>query len=286
MRAVDVGVAQIRPRFIIIGIRADLLDSADALPLEEIPAIRELFLAAKGLSGHYQVSACDAISDLETKGAQFEECAESPGFLVAPYTGPRTSYQRLLHRGLNGTAPDSRRLVNHREETRRRFELALKQSRRGVALSRGEKRELGIKRKHHFVILEKRKPSHTLTTLPDDLLHYSEPRVLTVREYARLQSFPDWFEFKGKYTTGGLSRKHEVPRYSQVANAVPPLMAEFLGFLLGSVLVKDLRAHYRPACARKEEQGTRKPAHKCRNQVECSKSSLATRTPMQRATTR
>ena len=65
--------------------------------------------------------------------------------------------------------------------------------------------------------------------MPDDLLHYSEPRALTVRENARLQSFPDWFEFRGKYTTGGKLRRLEVPRFTQVANAVPPLVAESIG---------------------------------------------------------
>lgn len=34
------------------------------------------------------------------------------------------------------------------------------------------------------------------------VIHYSEPRVMTVRECARLQTFPVWFEFKGPYTTG------------------------------------------------------------------------------------
>ena len=62
--------------------------------------------------------------------------------------------------------------------------------------------------------------------------HYSEPRILTVRETARLQSFPDWFSFKGKYTTGGHRRRNEVPRFTQVANAVPPLLAEQLGLAL------------------------------------------------------
>lgn len=65
--------------------------------------------------------------------------------------------------------------------------------------------------------------------MPDDLIHYREPRTLTVRENARLQSFPDSFVFKGKYTTGGDRRKREVPRFTQVANAVPPLVAEAIG---------------------------------------------------------
>ena len=65
--------------------------------------------------------------------------------------------------------------------------------------------------------------------MPDDLIHYCEPRTLTVRENARLQTFPDWFEFRGKYTSGGHRRRVEVPRFTQVANAVPPLLAEILG---------------------------------------------------------
>jgi DNA (cytosine-5)-methyltransferase 1 len=72
-------------------------------------------------------------------------------------------------------------------------------------------------------------PAATLTTIPDDMIHYSQPRVLTVRECARLQSFPDWFQFKSKYTTGGKRRKVECPRYTQVGNAVPPLLGEALG---------------------------------------------------------
>jgi DNA (cytosine-5)-methyltransferase 1 len=76
----------------------------------------------------------------------------------------------------------------------------------------------------------------TITTNPDDLIHYSEPRTLTVREVARLQSFPDWFEFKGRYTTGGLRRREDCPRYTQVGNAVPPLLAEAIGGFLINML--------------------------------------------------
>ena len=78
--------------------------------------------------------------------------------------------------------------------------------------------------------------SPTLTTHPDDYVHYCEPRILTVREYARIQTFPDWFEFKGKYTTGGKLRKVEVPRYTQIGNAIPPLFGELAGMVIKEML--------------------------------------------------
>ena len=86
----------------------------------------------------------------------------------------------------------------------------------------------GLKRRG-VTLLDKNGQSPTITSHPDDLVHYCEPRILSVREMARLQSFPDWYEFKGKYTTGGELRKVDVPRYTQVGNAVPPLFAELLG---------------------------------------------------------
>ena len=69
-------------------------------------------------------------------------------------------------------------------------------------------------------------PAPTMVTLPDDFIHPTENRILTVREMARIQSFDDSFEFLGKRTTGGSRRKVEVPQYTQVGNAVPPLLAK------------------------------------------------------------
>ncbi|MCA1056966.1 DNA cytosine methyltransferase [Rossellomorea aquimaris] len=65
----------------------------------------------------------------------------------------------------------------------------------------------------------------TMLTLPDDFIHPVLNRILTVREMARIQGFDDSFEFVGKRTTGGDKRKDEVPQYTQVGNAVPPLLA-------------------------------------------------------------
>lgn len=81
-------------------------------------------------------------------------------------------------------------------------------------------------------------PNITATSLPDDYVHFSQPRTLTVREWARLQLFPDWYIFKGKRTTGGLRRAgnpregvfdREAPKYTQIGNAVPVGLAEEVG---------------------------------------------------------
>lgn len=79
--------------------------------------------------------------------------------------------------------------------------------------------------KRNYSCLNAEKPSTTIVTLPDDFAHYASNRCLTVREMARLQSFDDSFVFQGKRTTGGERRKLETPQYTQVGNAVPPLMA-------------------------------------------------------------
>jgi len=71
--------------------------------------------------------------------------------------------------------------------------------------------------------------ARTITTLPEDFVHYSQPRILTVREFARLQSFQDSYIFFGPKATGGLGRKKDCPQYSQVANAVPPLLMREVG---------------------------------------------------------
>jgi DNA (cytosine-5)-methyltransferase 1 len=95
--------------------------------------------------------------------------------------------------------------------------------------------ELGTK-KHSQRPLKWNAPAPTIVSLPDDFVHPSEPRTLTVREMARFQSFPDTFEFRAKETTGSMRRRFEVPQYTQVGNAVPPLMADAAGRVISSVL--------------------------------------------------
>lgn len=79
--------------------------------------------------------------------------------------------------------------------------------------------------KRNYTVLNPKGQSPTVVTMPDDFIHYAAHRAMTVREMARLQSFDDSFVFQGKRQTGGNKRKTEIPQYTLVGNAVPPLMA-------------------------------------------------------------
>lgn len=97
----------------------------------------------------------------------------------------------------------------------------------------------GLKTKKHTQrALVENVPAPAALSIPDDACHYhsNEPRTLTVREMARFQSFPDWFEFRSKVTTGGKMRRFEVPQYTQVGNAVPPLLGKSLGEVIENLL--------------------------------------------------
>ena len=239
LKAADFGVPQLRTRYFTIGIRKDLF-SKDNVPnfFELLHSRRLNFLKARGLPVNRYISASEAISDLETVGKNITDCNDSEsrlGYKEISYEKPTTHYQKLMHGNLRGYTLNSLRLVNHRQKTIDRFVEIHRTCRKGVTLSSKDRERLGI-RKTAVVPLDPDLPSHTITTIPDDIIHYSEPRVHTVREYARFQSFPDWFEFRGKYTTGGHRRAHECPRYTQVGNAVPPLIAEAIGETLTELI--------------------------------------------------
>jgi DNA (cytosine-5)-methyltransferase 1 len=252
-RAADFGVPQERPRCFFIGVDVERYPHATAAWLakwipEHLEAARNELLAEKGLVGAIPVSVRHAIADLRIsrRGAVLQP-AEVPRRLELKYAVPRQlpEYVKALRQGPR-FAMDSMRLASHSKEIKAKWKRLIRYctraKRRGVSLKDDERSFLDSN-KSTIVVLNPRTPSHTLTSLPDDLIHYCEPRILTVREYARLQSFPDWFVFRGKYTTGGELRRKDCPRYTQVANAVAPFVAEALGFTLRHVQREILWLH-------------------------------------------
>ncbi|NWC78220.1 DNA cytosine methyltransferase [Pseudomonas sp. P7759] len=233
------GVPQRRQRFFIIAFRKNV--ARESLnPFFEIEQDRPQFLKLKTI-GSIPVSSKQAISDLEIKKNGVAVSRDTAGFMEISYSGPLTSYQKLMNAG--GISPLSdTRLARHRPEISDRFEKIIRlchaDGRLNVSLSAEIKASFGLK-KSAIRVLDPSAPSPTITSMPDDLIHYSEPRTLTVRENARLQSFPDWFTFHGKYTSGGSLRRKEVPRFTQVANAVPPLAAEAIGLTIARLIESE-----------------------------------------------
>jgi len=228
----DYGVPQKRTRFILVGIQNEFVENNSTLNketfFEEIKNNKDTFLINKNLTVNPSLE--NAISDLLQSNGQVE--SETPNFKAGVYGEIESKYQKHLRKYKRQESKvDSHRFAKHTEVVKNRFQVALNEK-----LTSSSYRERFQLKKSSTKILEANKPTPTITTLPDDYIHYCEPRIMTVREYARIQSFPDTYQFKGKYTTGGKRRTQEVPRYSQIGNAIPPLFGEQAGLVLKNLI--------------------------------------------------
>lgn len=228
----DYGVPQKRTRFILVGIQNEFIGNNSDINketfFEKINNNREAFLINKNLTVNPSLE--NAISDLLQSNGQVE--SETPNFKAGIYGDVKSKYQKYLRKyKRQDSYVDSHRFAKHTDVVKNRFQIALDEN-----LTSATYRERFKLKKSSTKILEANKPTPTITTLPDDYIHYCEPRIMTVREYARIQSFPDTYQFKGKYTTGGKRRTQEVPRYSQIGNAIPPLFGEQAGLVLKQLI--------------------------------------------------
>jgi len=213
----DFCVPQSRRRFLLVGV----LDGDPESVFEKMCKNKKAFAEKKNIEENPTTG--DAISDLERKNGEVMS-PDSPNFTNGIYSKPVSRYQKTMRKKTVKEVPDSHRFARHSDHKVAIFLKILKQggnSRHCVIIS-----HIGGTKKRDTTVLSANSPSPALTTLPDDYLHYSEPRILSVREYARIQGFDDSFEFRGKYTTGGRFRTLEVPRYTQAGNALSPLIVE------------------------------------------------------------
>ena len=237
IRAKNYGVPQNRPRILIIGIRKDIItrknDETDALkvgflpePTNDYPNIEDIF------------------SDLLDRN--FKYGGETSTYKHDAINKFQEEFRRKPHEKkdsffLKGEELTEQEYSNHSEIVRERFQHMIKNN--GVIPEK-------LKTKKFAQRLLPRTwgdngPTITACSLPDDFVHYKQARSLTVREWARLQTFPDWYQFEGKRTTGGTRRAgnprknnfdREVPKYTQIGNAVPVKLAFEIGKHFRSIL--------------------------------------------------
>lgn len=133
-------------------------------------------------------------------------------------------------------------LFNHQtsqqnDDVKTRLEIIVRHGEYDDACKEDLKEHHVMSNKRNYTVLDPKGQAPTVVTMPDDFIHYSACRAMTVREMARLQSFDDSFVFQGKRTTGGEMRKKDIPQYTLVGNAVPPLMAK----AIGNVILNKIR---------------------------------------------
>ncbi len=198
--AADYGVPQMRKRLIFMGIRSDI-----GYPYFPEPVVD---------SEHY-VTCREAIGDLPPRVVEL-------GTEVDEYImEPQTDYQRKM-RG-NTTVLYNHVATNHTQMVKDVIALVPQGGNyKDLPIGVGESRKFN----EAWTRYHGDKPSRTIDTGHRNHFHYEHNRVPTIRENARLQSFPDDFVFLGTKTQ----------QNRQVGNAVPPLLGYHLGLALKKVI--------------------------------------------------
>lgn len=208
--APDYGIPQIRKRVFFVGLR----DSDEEFEFPLATCDKENY-----------VTCADAIDDLPS--LQTDDGEIIYGDEIQAYRTPaRTEYQTLMRK-------NTKQVQNHIgsipiEKTKKMISLvpegknykALPEEYRGLY-------------KYHEALTRyhSQKPSLTINTGHRSHFHYLYNRIPTVRESARLQSFPDDFIFYG----------NKSQQYKQVGNAVPPMLGQVIATKLKEYLQGDDR---------------------------------------------
>ncbi len=277
--AADFGVPQTRKRLLFVGVRS----SAGMVPPRLIgSAVTNSVTLARSLGRRtrYQVmvhhdllsidlaktlcdpedliavTAADAISDL----AGLPVGHRNDWISYDDLPDPVSAYQRMMRAG-TGDYVSNVQVPRINEDTKLRLkdipqggnyrDLGEDLLERYLTGQRwGQDNGTGRLSRRHFYAYRRLHPAvwaWTLNTKANSVYHYSEWRALSVREFARLQSFPDRFAFTTDARRGMIEGRHDGgpahSRYRQVGNAVPPLLAK----ILAQMLSLELSAFYRQA---------------------------------------
>ena len=236
IHAKDYGVPQNRPRILLVGIK----NSINKIKSDDMDAVKCGFLP--DIIGGYPHLE-EVFSDIIDK--KFEYGGETTNY----QSEPKTIWQEEMRTKPSGElmgkghTMTEQEYSNHNPRTQAKFQAMI--NNRGVIPD-----EFKTKKFAQRLLPKKwgnKGPSITITSLADDFVHYAQARTPTVRECARMQTFPDWYKFAGKRTTGGIRRAgnprenifdREVPKYTQIGNAVPVKLGKEIGLHFSKILTQ------------------------------------------------
>ena len=247
LHAKNYGVPQNRPRVIMVGIRSDVLPH-----WVQDPLLDASFDAPSAVEFGFLPRPSGVPPTLEELLSDLED----PHYLERGETTeypnePRTEIQRLLRTNREGRVLRKGEFLTEQEYSdhapyiREKFAHMIANNGEIPAQYQTKK----FAQRVFPMSWGEEGPNLTACSLPEDYVHYRQPRGPTVREWARLQTFPDWYQFKGPRTTGGRRRagdpsigvwSRDVPRYTQIGNAVPVMLAEKIGKHLAKILRGEL----------------------------------------------
>jgi DNA (cytosine-5-)-methyltransferase len=241
LKAIDYGVPQARERIFLVGIK------------KGIDAIFSYPKKTHGPGQQYDyVTVRDSLMDLPQ--IKMGEVTDKYNFDIDSLSeGKRKDFLKLMH-GIDIGMPydikyNTNTISSHKapghtdrmisriksiqpgEGMKRAYERLLSEGKQQFADSVFPKKLYAARNRR--LLLDA--PSFTVTShCLDEMLHPVLNRALTPREVARLQTFPDWYQFEGPYVK--FHSDPEQDRYEQIGDAIPPL----LGYVLGKEVVYTL----------------------------------------------
>jgi DNA (cytosine-5)-methyltransferase 1 len=213
------GVPSMRKRVLIVG---SLRSDAFVFPKSTHTSASKAKLELNGAYRFPCVTAQEALSDLDF--------LEEPGEARTEYKLPAVGmFQRWARRGADELY--NHESTSHSKRVRDTFAMIPQGGGPDSLPPELRSKKDGLQRIHPDRVCR------AILSAPEDLIHYRRNRIPTVREQARLQSFPDSFVFMGQRTSGNQNRKAGYcSQTQQVGNSVPPL----LGFAIGRAVQTHL----------------------------------------------
>lgn len=218
LNAEDYGVPQRRKRYFVLACKDKKWKLQHPLPLDKpVVSVEEALAGLPNVIPNSKIEA-DAYT---TEQSEYLKLMQNLSFWNREGFSNSISYQKPMNH--RACTLERFGLLNQGESLKDLFERYQGAEREELQLRRVLPKKMFIKRNYRLISSQ---PSPTVTShCLDEFVHPIYNRALTVRECARLQSFPDSYNFcGGPYITPHLHNNVQ-DKYEQIGDAVPPLLA-------------------------------------------------------------